>query len=272
MDRTTDPDPDPAPTASRRARVAGVYDYYLGGDLNDDVDREFALRMMASVPEAPEVARLNRAFLARAVRHCARAGIRRYLDIGSAIPRVGTVHEIARAVVPDARVVYVDIEQEAVAHGRALLDGTPGVAMIEGDLRRPDDLLARPEVRRLLDPGEPVALLLLGVLHYVSDADGPGALVTRYREAVAPGSILVVSHGTDDGAPQPVRSMVDITEEGQTTAYMRTRAEVTAFFAGFNLLDPGVVFLPRWRPEPGDEPGSPRAAVMAYGGVGHRAT
>ncbi|SBT43055.1 SAM-dependent methyltransferase [Micromonospora auratinigra] len=264
MDRTT----DPSPAGPRRARVAGVYDYYLGGDLNDEVDREFAERMMASVPEAPEVARLNRAFLARAVRHCARAGVRQFLDIGSAIPRAGTVHEIARAVTPDARVAYVDIEEEAVAHGRALLAGTPGVTMVHGDLRRPDEVLGHPEVRAVLDLAEPVALLMLGVLHYVSDADRPGALVATYREAVAPGSFLVLSHGTDDGAPQPVRSMVDLTEAGQTTAYMRTRAEVAAFLAGFTLLDPGVVFLPRWRPDPGDEPASARAAVMAYAGVG----
>ncbi|WFE36404.1 SAM-dependent methyltransferase [Micromonospora sp. WMMD975] len=264
MEHTTEADP----AGPRRARVSGVYDYYLGGDLNDEVDREFARRMMSSVPEAPEVARLNRAFLARAVRHCARAGVRQFLDIGSAIPRTGPVHEIARQVTPDARVAYVDIEEEAVAHGRALLAGVPGVTMTHGDLRRPDEVLGHPEVRALLDLTEPVALLMLGVLHYVADADGPGALVAAYREAVGPGSHLVVSHGTDDGAPRQVRSMVDLTTAGQTDAYMRTRAEVTAFFAGFTLLDPGVVFLPRWRPEPADTPASPRAAVMAYAGVG----
>ncbi|GAA2704337.1 SAM-dependent methyltransferase [Micromonospora olivasterospora] len=259
---------DNPPGTPRRASVASVYDYYLGGDRNDDVDREFARRMISSVPEAPEVARLNRAFLTRAVRHCAAAGVRQFLDIGSAIPRVAPVHETAGEKHPDRRVVYVDVEPEAVAHGRDLLAGTPGVAMIQGDLREPDVLLAHDEVRRLIDFTEPVAVLMLGVLHYVADADRPRDLVARYREAMAPGSFLVVSHGTDDGAPERVRSMVDITAEGQTTAYMRARAEVAAFFTGFDLLDPGVVFLPRWRPDPGDPPASPRAAVMAFAGVG----
>jgi O-methyltransferase involved in polyketide biosynthesis len=183
---------------------------------------------------------------------------------------VGNVHEFAEPARPDRRVVYVDYDESAVNYGRDLLSGVPGVAMALGDIRAPDALLALPEVGSLLDFTEPVAVLMLGVLHYVSDAERPRELVARYREVMAPGSYLVVSHGTDEAAPDHVRSMVDITEAGQASAYMRDRHEVAGFLAGLELVEPGVVFLPEWRPGPDDEPGSPNARVMAYAAVGRQ--
>jgi hypothetical protein len=265
------PGTDGAAQHSRRARVASVYDFYLGGDHHSAADRAFAERMLASVPEAQEVALLNRAFLHRAVTYCARQGVRQFLDVGSAIPRVSPVHETAAALVADPRVVYADIDDDAVRAGRHLLEGIPGTTMVRGDVRRPEELLASPEVRSLIDPAEPVALLLLGVLHYVADDEDPAGIVARYRSALARGSFLVVSHGTDDGEPQHVKSMIDITEAGQTDAYMRSRSRIVTFLEGFRPVEPGVVFLPDWRPSPSDPPATPRARVMAYGAVGRLA-
>ncbi|WP_051468891.1 SAM-dependent methyltransferase [Actinomadura oligospora] len=253
-----------------RASVARVYDFYLGGDHNLPVDREFARQMMLRVPEAPEVARLNRAFLRRAVRDCARAGIRQYLDIGSGIPTVGNVHEVVAEVRADGRVVYADHDPTAVSYGREILAGRDAASMVLGDLRDPDGLLADPEVRRLIDWDEPVAVLMLGVLHYVPDSGRPRGLVDRYTSPMAPGSALVLSHGTEDALPEHVRSMTDLSKKRQSEAFMRSRAEVAAFLDGLDVLDPGVVFLPEWRPDAGDEAGSPKARVMAYGGVGRK--
>ncbi|MEV4257163.1 SAM-dependent methyltransferase [Spirillospora sp. NPDC049652] len=270
------PPPDAGPGVARaapeseRASVARVYDFYLGGDHNLPVDREFARQMMERVPEAPEVARLNRAFLRRAVRACARAGIRQYLDIGSGIPTVGNVHEVVAEVRPDGRVVYADHDPTAVAYGREILAGRDAASMVLGDLRDPDGVLADPEVRRLIDWDEPVAVLMLGVLHYVPDTGDPQGLVDRYTALMAPGSALVLSHGTDDALPEHVRSMTDLSKKRQSEAFMRSRAEVAAFLDGLDVLDPGVVFLPEWRPDEGDEQGSPKARVMAYGGVGRK--
>jgi S-adenosyl methyltransferase len=264
------PAPTPVAVDQERASVAGVYDYYLGGEHNSEIDREFARRMIESVPEAPEVARLNRAFLRRAVRHCAESGVRQFLDIGSGIPTVANVHDFAQAAQPDRRVVYIDSDPVAVSYGEALLADVAGVAMAHGDLREPAAVLANRHVRQLLDFSEPVALLMLGVLHYVSDEEHPIGMVTRYLDAVPSGSYLVVSHGTDDAIPEHLKSMVDLSAAKQKSAYLRSRDEVAAFFAGLELAQPGVVFLTEWRPEPSDEPGSAKARVMAYGAVARK--
>ncbi|MDL4776704.1 MULTISPECIES: SAM-dependent methyltransferase [Thermomonosporaceae] len=262
--------PTSEPATAERASVARVYDYYLGGDHNYPVDREFARKMIETVPEAPVVARLNRGFLGRAVRYCAEAGIRQFLDIGSGIPTVGTVHEIAERTRAGSRVLYADVDPTAVAYGRDILAGHDRTAMVRGDLLDQDGLLSTPEAARLLDWSEPIAVLMLGVLHYVPDSGDPLGLVARYRDIMAPGSRLVLSHGTDEAIPQHVKSMTDLSQDRQSAAYMRTRQEVAGFLAGFETVDPGVVFLPQWRPEPGDEPGMPKARVMAYAAVGRK--
>ncbi|MFD9737227.1 SAM-dependent methyltransferase [Umezawaea sp. NPDC059074] len=253
--------------------AARVYDYYLGGGHNFPADREFANKVIAVMPAAPEVARLNRAFLRRAVRHCARAGIRQFLDIGSGILTIGgagNVGEFAASVAPDCRVVYTDIEPIAVGHGRAALADHPFAAMIEGDIRDPDLLVADPDVRGLLDFDQPIAVLMLGVLHYLRDDEAPHELVRRYHALMAPGSFLVLSHGTDEHKPEPVQAMIDLSKISQNPAYMRGRQDVGRFLDGFEVLDPGVVVLPEWRPEPSDEVGSDLARMAAYAAVGRR--
>lgn len=263
--------PSPVPAAdTTRASAARVYNFYLNGEASFEVDRDFARKMIAAVPEVPIVARLNRAFLRRAVQTCARAGIRQFLDIGSGIPGPGSVLDFAQAIDASSRVVYIDFEPVAVAHGRELLRDHSQAAMGWGDVRDPDAVFAAPEVRGLLDLTAPVALLMLGLLHYIPDDQDPYATVARYRDRVAAGSYLVLSHGTADGRPAPVQSMIDLATTSQNPAYMRSRAEIARFLEGFATLEPGVMYLPDWRPEPADDPGTPAARVMAYGAVGRK--
>jgi SAM-dependent methyltransferase len=254
-----------------------MYDYLLGGDHNFEVDREFARGLLEKVPEAPEVALLNKKFLRRGVEHCLREGIRQFLDLGSGIPTagvVGNVHEIAWEHDPSCRVVYVDREPVAFAYGRAILEGEERAAMVSADLTDPDEVLALPEVRRLIDFDRPVCLLMLGVLHYVHDDDDPAGLVARYRDVLAPGSHLLVTHGTEGDNPVVLRSAIAMSKDTDTPAYMRTAEEVTEFFAGFELLDPGVVCTPDWRPDStgpdSARPFSETARRLAVAGVGRK--
>ena len=214
--------------------------------------------------------RANRAFLGRAVRFLAgQAGIRQFLDIGSGIPTMGNVHEIAQQTAPGARVAYVGNEGVAVLHSRAILARNQNATAIQADLSRPREILRSPQLRDLLDLSRPVALLLVAVLHFLPDSDEPAALVAELREALAPGSYVVISHGTTDGqAPGVAEAMGHY---NQTTAPFlpRTRAEVSAFFDGLEIIDPGLVPIPRWRPGP-QETGDPPARIAAYGGVGRR--
>jgi hypothetical protein len=181
--------------------VARMYDYYLGGKDNFPADRQAAERVLAIVPEVRAAVRANRAFVGRAVRFLAAAGVRQFLDVGSGLPTRRNVHEVAHELAPDARVVYVDDDPVVVVHGRALLACTDTVAVVQGDLRRPEEVLGHPEVRALIDLDEPVAVLLTLVLHFVTDAEDPVGIVRRLRDAMAPGSYLVVSHGTGDPRP-----------------------------------------------------------------------
>jgi len=227
--------------------AARMYDYYLGGAHNFAADRELAEKALQAVPEGRDLARANRAFLQRAVRLLAGAGIRQFLDIGSGIPTVGNVHEVAHQIAPDTRVVYVDTDPVAVSHGRALLADDPYADAIRGDLRQPAQILANPRLRELIDLDRPVAVLLLAVLHFISDADRPDAIIAELHEAMAPGSYLVVSHGTDDG--RSTEELEHVYRRTGTPLAMRHRAEVQALFAGFELLEPGVVWAPQWHPD-----------------------
>ena len=173
--------------------VARIYDYWLGGKDNFAADREAADRQARAIPQLPWLARQNRDFLRRTVLFLAAAGITQFLDIGSGLPTNQNVHEVAQAVNPDARVVYADIDPVVVNHAQALLSGKR-VAAVRGDICRPEDILGAPEVRRLIDFGEPVAVLALAVLHVIPDEAGPAAAMARLREAMAPGSYLVISH------------------------------------------------------------------------------
>jgi hypothetical protein len=238
---------------------ARIYDWFLGGKDNFPADREVAEQLLAIAPVAREVVEDNRAFLRRAVEVLTgEAGIHQFIDLGSGLPTQGNVHEIAQAAAPQARVVYVDNDPMVVAHSRALLAGDNTVA-IEGDLRRPDQVLGHPEVRELIDFGRPVALLLLAILHFLPDDEDPFGIVARYRDALPAGSHLAISHGTRDIPERPDLSPEEMADMGAkveqlyqlTTASLvtRTRAEVERFFDGLELLEPGVVEIQRWRPD-----------------------
>jgi SAM-dependent methyltransferase len=262
--------PDGLPAADGPA-IARVYDYLLGGSHNFAADRAAARDFLARWPDAQLTMLANRAFLGRAVRYLAAdAGIGQFLDIGSGIPTMGNVHEIAQQAAPGARVVYVDNDPVAVAHSQALLARNDHAAAIQADLCRPRQILDHPDLRELLDLSEPAALLLVAVLHFLTDADDPAGLVAELRDALAPGSHIVISHGTTDGQPAHVAEAMR--RYAQTTAPFRPRShgEILAFFDGFTLIAPGLVPVPRWRPaQPFDDAGQPEP-IAAYGGVGIR--
>jgi trans-aconitate methyltransferase len=226
-----------------------MYDYFLGGFHNFAADRELAEQAIAVWPQVPAIARANRAFLGRAVAHLVESGVRQFLDLGSGVPTAGNVHEIAQRQAPDARVVYVDVEPVAVAHSREILQGNPNAAVVHADLRQPQSVLAAPEVKELLDPTVPTALLMVAVLHFVPDSDGAAAAIRTYREALGPGSWVAISHGTDEVLPKTVSDQVSgLYRRTSSQAVSRTRAEVTALIDGYDLLDPGLVMVEQWQP------------------------
>jgi hypothetical protein len=255
---------------------ARIYDYFLGGKDNFPADREVADQVVAIAPVTRDVVEDNRAFLRRAVQFLTQeAGIRQFIDLGSGLPTQGNVHEIAQAVAPDARVVYVDNDAMVVTHSRALLAGDNTVAIL-ADLREPEVILGHPEVRELIDLEQPVALLLLAILHFIPDDQDPFGVVARFRDGLPPGSYLAISHGTRDIPERPDMSAEEMAEMGAkverlyqlTTASLvtRTRAQVERFFDGFDLLDPGLVEIQRWRPD------HHRSTLPGgfYGGVGRK--
>ena len=250
--------------------VARMYDYYLGGSNHFAADREVAEKVLSSFPELRTIARENRAFLGRVVRFLAGdEGIRQFVDVGAGLPTVENVHEVAGAVTPDARVVYADNDPVVGAHGRALLADTETAAIIQADLRHPEEILNHPETRRLIDFGEPVAVLLLAVLHFVPDGDDPYAVVARLGDAMAPGSYLVISHASSESMPPSVRAAADSYDRATAQMAFRSRAEIHRFFDGFDLLDPGLVDVDAWRnPVPPDR--RERLEGLGYVGVGRK--
>jgi S-adenosyl methyltransferase len=254
-----EPDWVPPEVDTRRANVARVYDYWLGGSHNFLADQDVARAIAAVEPDVRVFARANRAFLGRAVRFLAAAGIRQFLDIGSGIPTQANVHEVAQQSAPDTRVVYDDIDPVAIAHSKAILAGNQNATVIDGDLRDPEKILAHEGMRRLIDLGQPVGLLLMVVLHFISDAEDPWRIVATLRDALAPGSYLVIGHGTDEGNPVTVRAARTVYNRSVATqVQLRSRAEILRFFDGFELVDPGLVYTPVWRPDsPADVPSDP---------------
>ncbi|MEV4202137.1 SAM-dependent methyltransferase [Micromonospora globbae] len=241
---------------AKPATAARIYDYYLGGTHNFPADREAAQAMLQVLPLGPQLARTNRAFLRRAVRHLAESGVRQFLDVGSGIPTEGNVHEIVQQVAPDARVVYVDIDPVAVAESLELLEGNELATAITGDLRDPRSILSHPQVTSMLDFTRPIGLLLGAVLHFVPDDEVAYDAVGQLRAALAPGSYLLVSHATADDAPHE-QDELDVAHDiyrrkTATPLGLRTRSQVERFFTGLDLVEPGLVWLPLWRPAPDD--------------------
>jgi SAM-dependent methyltransferase len=252
-----------------RPSAARLYDYALGGSHNFAADRELFRQLTVALPDLAWQAQASRAFLRRAVRFCLAAGVRQFLDIGSGIPTRGNVHEIAYRIVPDARVVYLDIDPVAVAHGRAILAGNERVSMLQEDLRRAGHIVNHPEVRRLLDFDQPMAVLLVAMLHLIPDTDDPGRRVTQLRDAIAPGSYLVISHGTAESRPQATVEGVQVLQRCGVPATLRGREQVARFFAGFELVEPGIVWAPQWRPDAGELDDHPERSIM-IAGVGRK--
>ncbi|MEU8175099.1 SAM-dependent methyltransferase [Microbispora hainanensis] len=256
--------------------IARVYDFFLGGKDNYAIDRQVGEATLKIAPDAPAAGRSNRAFLRRVVHHlAAEAGIRQFLDIGSGLPTQGNVHEVAQKVSPEARVVYVDNDPIVLLHGRALLATNGSTTVVEADIRDPESILGHPGVRALIDFDQPVALLLFAILHHVNDHEDPQGIAARFRDALPSGSFLALSHFHNPGPSMPDVSAQATTaeklfNENLGTGRWRTREEILAYFGDMPLLEPGLVPLPEWRPDPGEvfEPGITYHTFV--GGVAHK--
>ncbi|HEV2377259.1 MAG TPA: SAM-dependent methyltransferase [Streptosporangiaceae bacterium] len=240
-----------------RASIYRVYDCLLGGTDNLAADREVFARLVGAVPDAPRMAMANRAFLRRVVCFlAAEAGISRFLDIGSGLSASGNVHQVTWEAGCPARVLYVDDDPDVVARSRALLSDSSTAAIIKADLHRPEEILASPEVRELLAPGQPVALTLLAVLPLIDDEDDPAGIVALLREAMPPGSYLAISHFRDTTTSHPtdaarIAGAQKLFRELFGTGNWRSHEEVLSYFGDLEMVDPGLVPLPEWRPSPG---------------------
>jgi O-methyltransferase involved in polyketide biosynthesis len=235
--------------------AARMYDYYLGGGHNFAADRRAADAVIAAIPDLPLIALANRAFLRRAVRFLIESGVRQFVDVGSGIPTLGNVHEVAQKHEPAAATVYIDLDPIAVTHSRQLLAGDPRATALRADLREPDDLLAQlrePPASDVVDLDEPVAVLLCSVLHFVP-GDEAYQCVAALLDAVAPGSWLAVSHSSVEGFAALEKDDFDSAERAYkkttTPVGLRTRAEIERFFAGLTVAEPGLVWVPEWRPD-----------------------
>ncbi len=229
--------------------IARVYDYFLGGSHNFAADREFGDRMTAAVPGTTWVVRQNRDFLGRAVRYFAGQGIDQFLDIGSGIPTVGNVHEVAAGVLAEPRVAYVDNDPVAIAHSRAILADVPNATIIGADLRDVRALLGRPELRAALDLDRPIGILLAAVLHFVLDDAVAIEIVTELAAAVPAGSYLAISHATAEISQDEAAQVRSLYDRQVAKLALRSRAEIVALFDGLELVPPGVVQTPFWRPD-----------------------
>jgi hypothetical protein len=244
--------------------AARMYDYALGGYHNFAIDREFVERAEAAMPGAKSIGHANRAFLERAVRWLVDAGVRQFLDIGSGIPTLGNVHEAAQRAAPEARVMYVDVDPVAVAHSRAILADNPRADTIEADLRRPGEILYHPRVLELLDFSQPVAVLMVAVLHFVSDDDDPAGLLAQIRGTLVSGSYIAISHGTPLSERREQQDAVNaLYRRTPTPVYLRTPDQVERLLTGLRLVEPGVVPVSDWHPDPEEADGKERPAVLA---------
>jgi O-methyltransferase involved in polyketide biosynthesis len=265
---------------TERPSAARIYDWYLGGDQNWAVDREFGKRAVEVFPHARELARQNRDFLGRLVKAAMESGIRQFLDLGSGVPTVGNVHEIVHDNLPEgerASVVYVDYEPVAAAHSTVLLEqdgSTDWAGLVQADLRDVDAVLKHRSTKRLLDFRQPVCLLLIGVLHFIGGDDRPGEIVDRYRRELAPGSWLAVSHFTDENLPaEDVAAVHEVAEAYQRTSnplWVRRSAEIGSWFGGWPMVEPGLVPPADWRADEPLTPAGRRARPFGWCGVAAR--
>jgi hypothetical protein len=253
------PEPDPA-----RPTPAGIYDYLLGGQHYSAADQAAAEQAVAMTPATRSEVIENRAFLRRAVRYLASRGITQYLDLGSGYPAGGAVHQTAAELITSPRVVYVDNDPRVAEISRGWLD-SPDTAVIVRDVRRPADIIGDPQTRRLIDWSRPVAVLLVSILHFIRDEDGPAGIVAAFREQMAPGSYLVLSHGVVLDDPEFVGQVARNWDRAASGVVMRTRDEVAGFLAGFDLVPPGLVTTVEWGT--GRPPATGACSVLAAVGT-----
>ncbi|GII04682.1 SAM-dependent methyltransferase [Planobispora takensis] len=249
------------PTVPSSARV---HNYLLGGKDHFEADRALATRLLKAAPDSAALARAGRRFLAGAVRHMAREGTEQFLDLGTGIPAPPSVHEVAREIRPGARVAYVDYDPVVAMHNEVMFAGEEGVVSVRGDARDPQAVLQDPRITGLLDFSRPVGLLLVGVLHFVTEEEDPAGIVRAFRDRMVPGSHLALSHGMADSDPEAVAQLQAGAEGTPTQSVLRTHERVLALFEGFDLAEPGLVPVQRWRPEFDD----PVRGLRIEGGVG----
>lgn len=234
-----------------RASAARVYDYLLGGGHNFAVDRELARQALAALPSIRDIAIANRTFLHRVVRECVQAGVTQFLDLGSGIPGVGNVHEVARSVDPECRVVYVDIDPVAHAHGQLILSGLDRTAIVNADLLDPRSVLGHESVRGLLDFDRPIVVLVLLVLQFVPDHRNPIGVLGQYRDVLAPGSMLALTHPAPEDGTEGLDKAVTMFSDRLGDVRPRGYSQFAPMFSGFELLDPGITPVAQWRPDHG---------------------
>jgi hypothetical protein len=259
----------PANVDLDRPNAARVYDYYLGGAHNFVVDREFAHQQKRRLPDVDHVALMNRRFLQRAVREMSALGVQQFLDLGSGIPTVGNVHEIAQRADPQARVVYVDNEAVAVAQSQLLLEDNEFADIVPADIRQPEVVLNNEITRHMLDFSQPIGVIMCTILHFISESSDPERIVATYRDALPTGSYLAISHGTTDNRPD-LQAFGDAYKQTANPVTLRPRDRILRFFDGFELIDPGLVFTPQWRPEHSSEVGAEPEKSGVYAGAGRK--
>jgi hypothetical protein len=243
--------------------AARVYDFLLGGAHNFEVDRIVGKKVLEVQPNGRQIARSNRAFLNRAVRFLIDQGITQFLDLGSGIPTVGNVHEVAQRANPESRVVYVDHDAVAVAHSQLILQGNERAAVVDADLAQPELVLTHPTVRKFIDFDQPVGLLMVAVFHFVPDDRKPRDIVAKYVSELPSGSFVVLSHLTADQMHAESAAVVDAMRNSRDPMYFRSYDEVAALFDGLDVVEPGIVSAPEWR---GD--GETDAQAGVYVGAG----
>jgi len=251
---------------------ARMYDYYLGGKDNYAADRAAAEKALSVVPHGRDIAQANRHFLAHAVVLMADHGIRQFIDLGTGIPTSPSVHEVARLIQPDARVLYVDNDPIVTVHNQALLANSTGIRAIGGDIRQPYGIFTSPELEQLIDFDQPVGILFVAVLHFIPDEDDPEAIIKTFTTNMAPGSYLALSHITSDGAdPKVVATIQDAYAQASAPAIFRTRSQIRALFAELELEPPGLAEVTGWFPFAKSFSAQP-PALGFLAGVGRKTT